>query len=88
MAAGTLLTAGFGIYRSPRKRTALGASPPEGAASPGGRKARAVASTVTSRPGYGQLLRTSGAWTFLLPGFAARQPFAYDGGVFGVSGGG
>jgi MFS family permease len=34
-----------------------------------------VASTVTSRPGYGQLLRTRGAWTFLLPGFAARQPF-------------
>jgi MFS family permease len=38
-----------------------------------------VASTVTSkssRPGYGQLLCTRGAWTFLLPGFAARQPFA------------
>ncbi|MCW7947094.1 ABC transporter [Streptomyces hygroscopicus] len=38
-----------------------------------------MASTVTSkssRPGYGQLLRTGGAWTFLLPGFAARQPFA------------
>ena len=43
-----------------------------------------MASTVTSsrqdigpsRPGYGQLLRTPGAWTFLLPGFAARQPFA------------
>jgi MFS family permease len=46
-----------------------------------------VASTVTpepsqnstatsSHPGYGQLLRTRGAWTFLLPGFAARQPFA------------
>jgi MFS family permease len=30
----------------------------------------------SSRPGYGQLLRTRGAWTFLLPGFAARQPFA------------
>ncbi|MET8813796.1 MFS transporter [Streptomyces sp. NPDC004549] len=29
-----------------------------------------------SRPGYGQLLRTRGAWTFLVPGFAARQPFA------------
>ncbi|MCP3820377.1 MFS transporter [Streptomyces sp. A3M-1-3] len=29
-----------------------------------------------SRPGYGQLLRTPGAWGFLLPGFAARQPFA------------
>ncbi|MCX4511437.1 MFS transporter [Streptomyces sp. NBC_01619] len=28
------------------------------------------------RPGYGQLLRTPGAWSFLLPGFAARQPFA------------
>ncbi|KUH38959.1 MULTISPECIES: MFS transporter [Streptomyces] len=40
-----------------------------------------MASTVTSddavkRPGYGQLLRTPGAWTYLLPGFAARQPFA------------
>lgn len=37
-----------------------------------------MASTVTSerRPGYGQLLRTPGALTFLLPGFAARQPFA------------
>jgi MFS family permease len=38
-----------------------------------------VASTVTSkssRPGYTQLLRTRGAWTFLIPGFAARQPFA------------
>ncbi|KAF0649618.1 MULTISPECIES: MFS transporter [Streptomyces] len=39
-----------------------------------------MASTVTSnaakRPGYGQLLRTPGAWGFLLPGFAARQPFA------------
>ncbi|MFF2061935.1 MFS transporter [Streptomyces sp. NPDC058200] len=28
------------------------------------------------RPGYGRLLRTPGVWTFLLPGFAARQPFA------------
>jgi MFS family permease len=35
-----------------------------------------VASTVETRPGYGQLLRTPGAWTFLLPGFLARQPFA------------
>jgi MFS family permease len=38
-----------------------------------------VASTVTSkssRPGYTRLLRTRGAWTFLIPGFAARQPFA------------
>ncbi|MGV9286534.1 MFS transporter [Streptomyces sp. NPDC003719] len=32
--------------------------------------------TASSRPGYGPLLRTRGAWTFLLPGFAARQPFA------------
>ncbi|WP_446049071.1 MFS transporter [Streptomyces albidoflavus] len=30
----------------------------------------------TKRPGYGQLLRTPKAWTFLLPGFAARLPFA------------
>jgi MFS family permease len=28
------------------------------------------------KPGYRQLLRTPGAWAFLLPGFAARQPFA------------
>lgn len=35
-----------------------------------------MVSTVSDRPGYGQLLRTPGAWTFLLPGFAARQPFA------------
>ncbi|MGV9346485.1 MFS transporter [Streptomyces spiralis] len=36
----------------------------------------ATTSPASSRPGYGQLLRTRGAWTFLLPGFAARQPFA------------
>ncbi|OIK24056.1 MFS transporter [Streptomyces malaysiense] len=36
----------------------------------------AKTSTASSRPGYGALLRTRGAWTFLLPGFAARQPFA------------
>ncbi|WP_405854303.1 MFS transporter [Streptomyces sp. NBC_00090] len=37
-----------------------------------------MASTVNTdkRPGYGQLLRTPGALSFLLPGFAARQPFA------------
>lgn len=39
-----------------------------------------MASTVNdsagARPGYGRLLRTRGAWTFLLPGFVARQPFA------------
>ncbi|MFF6778501.1 MFS transporter [Streptomyces sp. NPDC012637] len=37
-----------------------------------------MVSTVVSgkRPGYGQLLRTPGALSFLLPGFAARQPFA------------
>lgn len=45
-----------------------------------------MGSTVTTRTqdasarhasgGYRQLLRTPGAWTFLLPGFAARQPFA------------
>ncbi len=32
--------------------------------------------TAAPRPGYGRLLRTPRAWTFLLPGFAARQPFA------------
>ncbi|MEU7180804.1 MULTISPECIES: MFS transporter [Streptomyces] len=35
-----------------------------------------VSAVKDSRPGYGQLLRTPGAWTFLLPGFLARQPFA------------
>ncbi|MFJ9029001.1 MFS transporter [Streptomyces sp. NPDC102274] len=35
-----------------------------------------AAPATTPRPGYGRLLRTPGAWTFLLPGFAARQPFA------------
>lgn len=28
------------------------------------------------KPGYRQLLSTPGAWAFVLPGFAARQPFA------------
>ncbi|MEU1657572.1 MFS transporter [Streptomyces griseofuscus] len=36
----------------------------------------AKTSPASSRTGYGALLRTRGAWTFLLPGFAARQPFA------------
>lgn len=31
---------------------------------------------LDARPGYGALLRTRGAWTFLIPGFFARQPFA------------
>ncbi|MFP3991883.1 MFS transporter [Streptomyces sp. E11-3] len=37
-----------------------------------------MAATVNSgsRPGYGQLLRIPGALSFVLPGFAARQPFA------------
>ncbi|MCI0384525.1 MFS transporter [Streptomyces sp. CNQ085] len=39
-----------------------------------------MATTVTPvtdrKPGYRGLLRTPGAWTFLLPGFLARQPFA------------
>lgn len=35
-----------------------------------------MSATVTERPGYGRLLRTPRVWTFLLPGFAARQPFA------------
>ncbi|MFG3508078.1 MFS transporter [Streptomyces sp. NPDC047821] len=38
--------------------------------------ATVATSDAAKRPGYGQLLRTPGAWTFLLPGFAARQPFA------------
>ncbi len=36
----------------------------------------AQATGAPARPGYKQLLRTEDAWTFLLPGFAARQPFA------------
>ncbi|MBA4865431.1 MFS transporter [Streptomyces sp. PSKA54] len=51
-----------------------GASHPDafhsGASRPGASQSGA------SRPGYGQLLRTRGAWAFLLPAFAARQPFA------------
>ncbi|MBC2876039.1 MULTISPECIES: MFS transporter [Streptomyces] len=35
-----------------------------------------VNDSAGARPGYGRLLRTRGAWTFLLPGFLARQPFA------------
>ncbi|WEV29740.1 MFS transporter [Streptomyces sp. 71268] len=31
---------------------------------------------AAGKPGYRQLLRTPGAWSFVLPGFAARQPFA------------
>ncbi|MEU8889396.1 MFS transporter [Streptomyces sp. NPDC048442] len=30
----------------------------------------------SKRPGYGQLLRTPGVWSYLIPGFLARQPFA------------
>lgn len=67
-----------------RERTALGAHPHPVHRFPCGRTTRrqkgpAVTSPATSderRPGYGQLLRTRGAWTFLLPGFLARQPFA------------
>ncbi|MEU5363380.1 MFS transporter [Streptomyces sp. NPDC005925] len=55
-------------------------------------------SASASRPGYLPLLRTRGAWTFLLPGFAARQPFAmltisivlllrHTTGSYGVAGG-
>src|ERR1044072_6089099 len=79
MAAGTPLPVDSGIYRSTRKRTALGAPEPIPGRATRWQKGTAVASAVTStssRPGYGQLLRTRGAWTFLLPGFAARQPFA------------
>ncbi|MFG3259455.1 MFS transporter [Streptomyces sp. NPDC048172] len=34
------------------------------------------ATSAPQRAGYGQLLRTEGAWSFLLPGFLARQPYA------------
>ena len=33
-------------------------------------------SGAEARASYGRLLRTPRAWTFVLPGFAARQPFA------------
>ncbi|MFE5936266.1 MFS transporter [Streptomyces sp. NPDC056470] len=39
-------------------------------------KAGKAAGKAGKRAGYGQLLRTPGALSFLLPGFAARQPFA------------
>lgn len=58
-----------------RKRTALGPRP----RATRRQKGPAVGSPATiqdARPGYGALLRTRGAWTFLLPGFCARQPFA------------
>jgi MFS family permease len=32
--------------------------------------------SAARKPGYRHLLRTPGAWGFLIPGFAARQPFA------------
>ncbi|MEU9028778.1 MFS transporter [Streptomyces sp. NPDC048383] len=35
----------------------------------------AVTTDKSARPGYGQLLRTPGALSFVLPGFAARLPF-------------
>ncbi|WP_093785187.1 MFS transporter [Actinacidiphila guanduensis] len=34
------------------------------------------ADSCGKKPGYRQLMRTPGAWAFVLPGFAARQPFA------------
>jgi MFS family permease len=37
---------------------------------------RTAPAPVGGKPGYRQLLRTPGVWAFLLPGFAARQPFA------------
>ncbi|GHB37648.1 MFS transporter [Streptomyces viridiviolaceus] len=51
---------------TPSKQPETPANAPEGQHTP----------PASARPGYGQLLRTRGAWTFLLPGFAARQPFA------------
>ncbi|WP_354642001.1 MFS transporter [Kitasatospora camelliae] len=35
-----------------------------------------VDDTTPARTGYGTLLRTPGAWTFLVPAFAARLPYA------------
>ncbi|MGK4582631.1 MFS transporter [Kitasatospora sp. HPMI-4] len=37
---------------------------------------RTVAEPTPTRVGYGTLLRTPGAWTFLVPAFAARLPYA------------
>ena len=81
MAVVALPAAAPGIYRSSAQEDSSRQRPhpnPCGARYQAAERQGAVASTVTSdqRPGYGQLLRTPGAWTFLLPGFAARQPFA------------
>lgn len=38
--------------------------------------ATAATATGERRPSYGELLRTPGAWRFLIPGFLARQPIA------------
>ncbi|GAA0700127.1 MFS transporter [Kitasatospora atroaurantiaca] len=37
---------------------------------------RTVETPIPTRVGYGALLRTPGAWTFLVPAFAARLPYA------------
>lgn len=47
-----------------------------GTGTPAQRQDAAGAAADDRRPGYGQLLRTRGALSFLLPGFLARQPFA------------
>lgn len=36
----------------------------------------AATARPAERPGYKQLLSTDGVWSFLIPGFLARQPFA------------
>lgn len=46
-------------------------------ARPGGPPGKPSRDTAEERrPGYGQLLRTHGAWRFVATGFLARQPFA------------
>ncbi len=68
------------IKHAPERPDSTVASPGSLPGSPSG---SAEASAATARAGrseggsgYRRLLRTPGAWTFLLPGFAARQPFA------------
>ncbi|WP_019549339.1 MFS transporter [Streptomyces sulphureus] len=67
-----------------RERTALGAyrvrvtrqRRGQTVASPAGTGEQTEHPEAGQRPGYGRLLRTSGARTFVLTGYLARQPFA------------
>ena len=50
--------------------------PPQPSSSPSLSGYPSPSGSAGARPGYLQLLRTPGARSFVLPGFAARQPFA------------